>query len=275
MSFSAPYLGHGVGLRPKHYGRFLDARQVVDWVEVISENFMLDGGRPLAVLDKVRRDVPVALHGVSLSIGSVEPLDVEYVVRLRALAARIEPAVISDHLCWGRHSGRYAHDLWPLPYTEEALAHVVARVTRVQDMLGRQILLENVSSYVTFHDSSMREWEFLSEVAERSDCGILLDINNVIVSAHNHGFEARDYLSGILAARVGQFHLAGHSRDGAYLIDTHDQPVSEPVWGLYREAVARCNRTSTLIEWDDNLPELDVLLEESRRAARIEQEAAQ
>jgi uncharacterized protein len=272
MSVAATYLGHGIGLRPKHYGRFLEVRPPVDWVEVISENFMVDGGRPLSVLEKVRRDMPIALHGVSLSIGSVEPLNTEYLHRLRDLIRRIDPAIVSDHLCWGRHGRHYGHDLWPLPYTEEALAHVVARVLSVQEALGRQILLENVSSYVTFHDSSMSEWEFLSAVAERADCGILLDINNIAVSAHNNGFDAREYLRGVPVDRVAQFHLAGHSCEGAYLIDTHDQPVQEPVWALYAEAVAHFQRTSTLIEWDDNVPELEILVEESRHASRVEME---
>ena len=272
MAFSRKYLGHGVGLRTKHFARYLSEPPPVDWLEAISENFMAPGGRPFAVLDKVRRDVPVVLHGVSLSIGSVDPLSERYLADLATLVRRIDPAWISDHLCWGTHGGRYVHDLWPLPYTEEALAHVTGRVERVQERLGRQILLENVSSYVAFNDSTMTEWEFLSEVARRADCGILFDVNNVYVSARNHGFDPLDYLAGIPADRVGQLHLAGHSDRGRYLLDTHDHPVPDAVWELYRAAVRRFGPVSTLIEWDDAIPPLERLLEESRRAAAIEAE---
>ena len=221
----------------------------------------------------MRRDVPVVLHGVSLSVGSVDPLEEKYLLQLRDLARRIDPAYLSDHLCWGSHGGRYAHDLLPLPYTEEALAHVVQRVQRVQEVLGRQILLENVSSYVAYRDSTMPEWEFLAQVAERADCGILLDINNIYVSARNHGFNPRDYLAGIPPARVGQFHLAGHSDKGTHLLDTHDAAVPESVWQLYQDAVARFGRVPALVEWDDHIPELEVLLEESHKARAVEAEA--
>lgn len=272
MSLLSTHLGHGVGLRPSHYARFLETPPAVDWVEAISENFMIAGGRPLSVLERVRRDVPVGLHGVSLSIGSVEPLSKVYLTELRALIDRIEPASVSDHLCWGRHGGRYVHDLWPVPYTEEALEHVAARVGEVQDALGRPMLLENVSSYVEFRASTMNEWEFLGELARRADCGILLDINNIFVSAHNHGFDPLDYLRGVPGERVRQFHLAGHSRDGAYLIDTHDAPVPDPVWSLYREALRMFGARSTLVEWDDNIPALEALLAESQRATQVERE---
>jgi uncharacterized protein len=273
MAFSRKYLGHGVGLRTKHFASYLAEPPPVDWLEAISENFMAPGGRPIAVLEKVRRDVPVVLHGVSLSIGSVDPLSERYLDDLAALVRRIEPAWISDHLCWGTHGGRYVHDLLPLPYTEEAVAHVAARVERVQERLGRQILLENVSSYVAFRDSTMTEWEFLSEVARRADCGILLDVNNIYVSARNHGFDPYDYLAGVAADRVGQFHVAGHSDKGRYLLDTHDHPVPDVVWNLYRAAVRRFGEVSTLIEWDDHIPPLERLVEESRRAEAIEAEA--
>ncbi len=270
MAFQRIYLGHGVGLRPKHYGLFLESRPQVDWVEAISENFMRVGGRPLAVLERVRRDFPVALHGVSLSIGSSDPLNREYLSQLSELAKRIEPAVISDHLCWGSHGGRYVHDLLPLPFTAEALEHVVRRVESVQETLGRQILLENVSSYLTYQESTFTEWDFLAEVARRADCGILLDINNIYVSAKNHGFDPLDYLAAMPVDRIGQYHLAGHSDHGDYLLDTHDHPVSSEVWTLYRQAVERFGLVSTLIEWDDNVPELDVLIAESRRAKAAE-----
>ena len=270
MSIARPDLGHGVGLRPKHFGRLLGEPPPVDWMEATSENFMAPGGRPLAVLERVRREVPVVLHGVSLSIGSTNPLNERYLTELRSLADRIEPALVSDHLCWGSHGGRYAHDLWPLPYTEEALAHVVLRVQRVQERLGRQIALENVSSYVAYRDSTMTEWEFLAQVAERGDCGILLDVNNVFVSARNHRFDPADYLNGIPRDRVVQFHLAGHSDKGTYLFDSHDGQVAGAVWYLYRQAVQRFGRVPTLIEWDDRIPELEELVAQSRQAAAVE-----
>ncbi len=272
MSIARPDLGHGVGLRPKHFGRLLGEPPPVDWMEATSENFMAPGGRPLAVLERVRREVPVVLHGVSLSIGSTDPLNEGYLTELRSLADRIEPALVSDHLCWGSHGGRYAHDLWPLPYTEEALAHVVLRVQRVQERLGRQIALENVSSYVAYRDSTMTEWEFLAQVAERGDCGILLDVNNVFVSARNHRFDPGDYLDGIPRDRVVQFHLAGHSDKGTYLFDSHDGQVASAVWHLYRQAVRRFGRVPTLIEWDDRIPELEELVAQSRAAAAAEAE---
>ena len=270
MGFQRAHIGHGIGLRSKHYARFLAESPAVGWIEAISENFIGVGGRPLAVLEKARRDVPVVLHGVSLSIGSVDPLDREHLAGLRELADRIEPAYVSDHLCWGTHRGRYLHDLLPLPYTEEALEHVAGRVRQVQDALGRQILLENVSSYVAFRGSTMPEWEFVARVAERADCGILLDINNVYVNARNHGFDAREYLAAIPSDRVGQLHLAGHSDRGTYLFDTHDAPVADAVWELYAAAVRRFGRVPALIEWDDHVPELERLVEESRTAAAIE-----
>jgi uncharacterized protein len=270
MSIPRPRLGHGIGLRPRHFGQLLAERPPVDWMEVVSENYLAPGGRPVAVLEKVRRDVPVVLHGVSLSIGSTDPLDKPYLAALRALADHIQPAMISDHLCWGRLGGRYVHDLWPLPLTEEALAHVVERVGRVQEALGRQILLENVSSYVAFRECEMSEWEFLGEVARRADCGILLDVNNIYVSARNHGFSTSDYIAGVPPDRIAQFHLAGHSDKGAYLFDSHDSQVPEAVWELYRAAVARFGPVPALVEWDDKIPELEVLAGESRKAAAIE-----
>lgn len=272
MTTARSHLGHGIGLRTRHFASYLEAKPPVDWLEAISENFFSPGGRPIAVLEKVRRDVPVVLHGVSLSIGSTDPLSERYLDELAALAARIEPAWISDHLSWGSHGGRYAHDLWPLPFTEEAIRHVVARVGRVQERLGRRILLENVSSYAAFRESEMPEWEFVSEVARRADCGILLDVNNVYVSARNHGFEARDYLAAIPADRVGQLHLAGHSDRGSHLLDTHDHEVPAAVWDLYREAILRIGPVPTLVEWDEHVPPLERLVEESRRAAAIERE---
>lgn len=270
--FSRVKLGQGVGLRPKHYGRFLAERPAVDWVEAISENFMGQGGRALHVLEKVRRDRPVVLHGVSLGIGSIEPLDDNYLREWKALIERIEPALVSDHLCWGRHGGRYVHDLLPLPFTEEALNHVVERTRRVQDFLGRQILLENVSSYLTYPESTMTEWAFLSRIAEQADCGILLDLNNIYVSARNHGFDPDAYLYGVPVERVAQYHLAGHFDRGDLLLDTHEGRVCDDVWDLYRKAVRQFGEVPTLIEWDTAVPELEELLAESEKAGSIERE---
>ncbi len=270
--FARKDLGHGIGLRSKHYGRFLEERPAVDWVEAISENHLAPGGRPNAVLEKVRRDLPVVLHGVSLAIGSVDPIDARHLKALRELVHRIEPAYVSDHLCWGRHQGRYAHDLLPLPFTEEALELVIDRVRTVQDVLQRQILLENVSSYLQFEESTMTEWEFLRRIAEGADCGILLDVNNIYVSAKNHGFDPLDYLAGVPADRVGQFHLAGHSDKGSYLLDTHDGEVPDPVWELYRAALRRFGRVPALVEWDDHIPPLEEVVAQSALARRIEAE---
>ena len=266
---SRPYLGFGLGLRTDHYDAILSEGPAVDWLEIISENYMVDGGKPLHYLDRFRALYPMVMHGVSLSIGSSDPLDRDYLKRLKALAARVEPRWISDHLCWTGVAGKNLHDLMPLPYTEEAVRHVASRVREVQDHLGRQILLENVSSYVTYTESAVSEWEFLSAVAEQADCLILLDINNIYVSSHNHGFDARDYLRGVPAARVRQFHLAGHSHNGNIIVDTHDHPVIDGVWGLYAEAVRLFGPVSTMIERDANIPPLAELLAELDEARRI------
>ena len=272
MAIAVPYLGHGIGLRPKHFPQLWDGTARVDWFEAISENYMAAGGRPRAALERARSMAPLVLHGVSLSIGSTDPLDEAYLRALGDLIARVEPAWVSDHLCWSGVGGHYAHDLFPLPYTEEALDHVVRRVVAVQERLGRQILIENVSSYLTFTHSTLAEWEFLGAVAERADCGLLLDVNNVYVSATNHGFSADAYLAGLPHDRVGQIHLAGHTDMGTYLFDTHDGPVIEPVWDLYRQALRRFGRVSTLVEWDDHIPELDVVRAEAERARAVEAE---
>ena len=272
MDDAFPYLGHGIGLRTKHFPRVLDGTARADWFEAISENFMIRGGRPLAVLERVRAEAPIVLHGVSLSIGSTDPLNLRYLDELADLATRFAPAWVSDHLCWGSVGGHYAHDLLPLPYTDEALALVAERVAVVQDRLRRRILLENVSSYLTFTHSTMPEWEFLAAVAERADCGILLDVNNVYVSAMNHGFAPEAYVDGIPPARVGQIHLAGHSDHGTHLLDTHDAAVVPAVWDLYRYTVGRLGRVSTLVEWDDRIPELEEVVAEAERARAIESE---
>ena len=262
-------LGFGLGLRPPHYRDVLAGSPHVDWWEVISENFMVAGGNPRRVLRAVRERWPIVLHGVSLSIGSVDPLDEDYLARLAQLVAEVEPAIVSDHLCWSRFGGHAAHDLWPVPYTEQALTHVVDRVAHVQERLGRQILIENPSSYVTFAASELGEPEFLAEVARRADCGILLDVNNVYVSCMNHGWDPDGYLAAIPAERVGQIHLAGHSDHGTHLLDTHDQPVCEAVWMLYARAVERFGTVPTMIERDDKIPPLADLVAELDRARAI------
>jgi uncharacterized protein (UPF0276 family) len=261
-----PFLGYGVGLRPTHYNHVLETTPRIDWFEVISENFMVAGGRPRHILERVRERYPVALHGVSLSIGSTDPLNQDYLAELAELVRRTEPAWVSDHLCWTGIGGRNSHDLLPLPYTPEAIQHVVERIGRVQDVLGRRVLIENVSSYLTYRHSAMPEWTFLAEVVERADCGILLDINNVYVSSYNHGFDPVEYLAGVPAGRVAQFHLAGFLDKQSYLHDTHDHPVAQPVWELHAEAVRRFGQVSTLIEWDDHIPEFDRLLAEANTA---------
>lgn len=266
MSSEFPALGVGIGLRPPHYDEVIASPPAVDWFEIVSENFMVDGGRPLYVLDRVRRERPVVMHGVSLSIGSVDPLASNYLHDLKVLAERIEPAWISDHLCWTGVGGHNGHDLLPLPYTEESLSHVVERVMRVQDFLGRRIALENVSTYLELADSMMPECEFVAEVAERADCALLLDVNNVFVSAYNHGFSAEAYIDAIPIHRVQQFHLAGHTDHGTYLHDTHDHPVRDEVWALYRHAVRRFGAVATLIEWDDRIPGLARLVAEADTA---------
>jgi uncharacterized protein (UPF0276 family) len=267
MALGLPHLGHGYGLRHQHFDRLLEEAPGCDFVEAITENFMTRGGRPRHVLEVIRAQVPVVLHGVSLDIGGSDPLDLSYLDALAELVDRYEPAWVSDHLCWGALGGHHAHDLWPLAHDEETLAHVVERVGRVQDRLRRRILLENVSSYASFHASTMSEWDFLSEVARRADCGILLDVNNVLVSAFNHGFDPHEYLEGIPADRVAQLHLAGHTDHGAYLLDSHVGPVPDGVWALYRETLRRFGPVSTLLEWDEEIPALEVLQAEVALAA--------
>jgi uncharacterized protein len=266
----APISAFGLGMRRPHYEAYLDGSAPVDFVEVISENFMVDGGRPLVTLDRVREHYPVALHGVSMSVGSVAGLNDDYLRRLRALADRIEPMWVSDHLCWTGIDGINSHDLLPMPYTDEALNVVAANVAHAQDMLGRPMLIENPSSYLTYVRADMSEWEFLSELSRRTGCYLLLDVNNIYVSALNHGFDAHAYLRGIPADRVRQVHLAGHSegRDGL-LIDTHDEPVPTGVWSLFAEAMKILGPVATMIERDDDIPALEVLLDELETARRI------
>jgi uncharacterized protein (UPF0276 family) len=270
---ATPSLGFGLGLRPVHYPDILEGNPRIDWFEAISENYMVPGGRPLHALLRVRERWPVVLHGVSLSIGSTDPLDEVYLARLKTLADRVQPEWISDHLCWTGVGGINLHDLLPLPYTEEALSHVVGRVLRVQERLGRRILLENVSSYVTFAQSAVPEWEFLAEVARRADCLLLLDVNNVYVSAFNHEFDPLGYLDAIPGERVRQIHLAGHEDNGTHIIDTHDHPVIDPVWSLYAEAIRRFGPVATMIERDDRIPPLSELESELDRARAVAADA--
>ncbi|MEO8009941.1 MAG: DUF692 domain-containing protein [Betaproteobacteria bacterium] len=262
-------LGFGLGLRTDHYESILESRPRVDWFEALTENYLVPGGKPLVFLDRIRADYPIVLHGVSLSIGSSDPLDRDYLKALVRLAQRVEPAWVSDHLCWTGVAGKNLHDLFPIPYTEEALEHVATRVRQVQDFLGRQILLENVSSYVTYRGSEMSEWDFLSEIARRADCHVLLDVNNIYVSAFNHGFDAIEFLNGIPVERVRQIHLAGHSNCGTHIIDTHDADIIDPVWDLYATAVRRFGDVSTMIERDDHIPPLADLVTELGRAREI------
>ena len=264
-----PDLGFGLGLRVDHYEAILAGEAPVDWFEVLTENYLVDGGKPLDYLMRIRARHPVVMHGVSMSIGGTDPLDRRYLADVADLARRVEPEWISDHLCWTGVHGNNLHDLNPLPYTDEAVRHVSERVRHVQELLDRRILLENVSSYVTFHSSSLSEWEFLTSIAEEADCLILLDVNNIYVSSENHGFDPLAYLDGVPRERVWQFHLAGHSRGGQLLIDTHDQPVPDPVWRLYEEAVRRFGRVSTMIERDANIPPLAELLPELEAARAL------
>jgi uncharacterized protein (UPF0276 family) len=263
------FLGFGLGLRPAHYHAILDTQPAVDWFEILSENYLIPGGKPLHFLERIRAHYPVVMHGVSLSIGSTDPLDEDYLRDLKRLVERIEPAWISDHLCWTGVHGRNLHDLLPLPYTEATARHVAERVMRVQERLGRQILLENVSSYLSYRDSDMTEWDFITRVCALADCLLLLDVNNVYVSAVNHGFRAEDFIAGIPAERVRQIHLAGHHDHGGYIVDTHDAPVSDPVWALYADSLARMGPVSTMIERDDRIPPLAELVAELGIARRI------
>jgi uncharacterized protein (UPF0276 family) len=268
-----PALGFGLGLRPPHYTAILEAAPAVDWFEIITENYLVGGGRPLHFLDAIRARYPVVMHGVSLSIGSTAPLDVDYIARVRALAERCEPHWLSDHLCWTGTDGTNLHDLLPLPYTAEALEHLGPRIDRVQELLGRPLVLENVSSYVSYTSSAMSEWEFLAALTRRSGCRLLLDVNNVYVSSRNHGFDPREFLDGVPIEAVQQFHLAGHLDLGTHVIDTHDAPVREEVWDLYAHAVRRFGPVSTLLERDDNIPPLEELVAELGRARAVARDA--
>jgi uncharacterized protein (UPF0276 family) len=267
--FSLPDLGIGIGLRPTHFGEILSRWPKLDWFEALSENYMDSGGRPAFVLDQVKERYPVVLHGVSLSIGSTDPLDLSYLRKLKALAERTRARWISDHLCWTGVLGRNTHDLLPLPYDEATLRHVVARVRQVQDVLERPLALENPSSYVAFASSTMSEWEFLARLAEEADCALLLDVNNVYVSSFNHGFDPEAYVDAIPADRVVQYHLAGHTHKGTHILDTHSAPAIDEVWALYARASSRTGPVSTLFEWDEAIPSFDQVKQEAEKAAPL------
>lgn len=264
--------GVGLGLRAQHYADILTTKPPIPWFEVLIDNYMEDGGLPLYHLTQVRQNYPITFHGVGLSLGSTDPLDMAYLCKLKNLIARFEPAWISDHLSWSQVHGQVANDLLPLPYTEESVSHLVNRIQQVQDQLGCRILVENVSSYVSFVTDTLPEWEFVREIVTRADCWLLLDVNNFYVSAINHDFNPRDYLAAIPAERVREIHLAGYEDKGTYLLDTHGQRIHSPVWQLYRDTLARLGPQPTLIEWDTDIPALSVLRNEAEQAQRILEE---
>jgi uncharacterized protein (UPF0276 family) len=268
-----PVQGFGLGLRTEHYAEFQRRGKTVDWLEILSENYLVPGGRPLHHLDRIRADHPMVMHGVSMSIGGTDALDLDYLRDLKALAERVQPAWLSDHLCWTGVDGRNLHDLMPLPMSEAALRHVAVRLDEVQHRLGRRLAIENLSSYVRFASDEMREYEFVSELLRRTDAWLLLDVNNVYVSSVNHGFDARAYIDAMPPERVVQIHLAGHTVDDGFLIDTHDAPVCDAVWDLYRYTIERLGPRPTMIERDDHIPALDELLAELDIARRISAEA--
>jgi hypothetical protein len=261
--------GIGIGLRIPHYRHILENKPVVDWFEIISENYMLEGGRPLAVLDAILEQYRVVQHGVSMYFGSVDPLNREHLKKLKDLTRRTKTPWLTDHLCWGSVDGRYTHDLLPLPYTWEAIDVTAAKIRQVQDYLEIPVAVENVSSYAEFHESEMTEWEFLNEVVERADCGILLDVNNIYVSSVNHSFDPHVYVASVPSERVAQIHIAGHSKYEKYILDTHDHAVIDPVWDLYAHAIRRCGPTATLLEWDDKIPSFDEVHREALKAKRF------
>jgi uncharacterized protein (UPF0276 family) len=264
--------GVGIGLRIPHYNHILERKPVVDWFEIISENFMVDGGRPLHVLDQILEQYRVVQHGVSMYFGSAEPLNREHLQRLKALVRRTKTPWLSDHLCWGSVDGTYSHDLLPMPYTFEAAKNTAQKIREARDFLEVPVVVENVSSYAEFHASEMTEWEFLTEVVEDADCGILLDVNNIYVSSRNHNFDPYDYLHSVPPERVAQIHIAGHSKFEKYILDTHDHSVIDPVWQLYARAIELVGPTATLLEWDDRIPSFDEVHGEALKANRYVRE---
>lgn len=263
------YLGYGLGLRTVHYDDILNTKPEIDWFEILTENYLVPGGNPNYYLEKIRQDYPMVMHGVSLSIGSIDPIDWDYVQQVKNLADRIEAKWVSDHLCWTGINGINLHDLMPIPYTEEALQHIVNRVKQVQDFMGRQILLENPSTYVTFKQSNITEWDFLVELCKQADCYLLLDVNNIYVSAFNHRFDPQEYINAIPKERVVQIHMAGHENCDTHIIDTHDHEIISDVWNLYADTIKRFGKVSTMIERDDHIPPLKDLLAELEHAKEI------
>lgn len=261
--------GIGLGLRVPHYRHILDKKPTCDWFEIISENFMVDAGRPLEVLDQILEQYRVVQHGVAIYFGSAEPLNRDHLKKLKRLVKRTRTPWLSDHLCWGSVDGRYTHDLLPMPYTFEAARITARKIREARDFLEVPICVENVSSYAEYHVSEMTEWEFLNEVLDLADCGILLDVNNIYVSSQNHDFDPLDYVNAIPAERVGQIHIAGHSRFERYTLDTHDHPVIDPVWKLYQRAIQRTGHTATLLEWDDSIPSFQEVHDEALKADRF------
>lgn len=266
------FLGFGLGLRPSHYDAILKEAPAVDWFEILTENYLVPGGKPIYYLDQIKERYPLAMHGVSMSIGSTDALDMAYLHDLKALMHSVKPKWISDHLCWTGVDQKNMHDLLPLPYTAEAIKHVVKRIRQVQDFLGQRILIENVSSYLNYQQSEMTEWEFLKAISEEADCLLLLDVNNIYVSSVNHEFDPIAYINALPVNRVQQIHLAGHSNMGDYIIDTHDQPVIEEVWQLYAKTIQRFGAVATMIERDDNIPPLEELVAELNHARFIFEE---
>jgi len=272
--FGLPNLGIGVGLRTVHYAHVLEHQPDVDWFEIISENYMQTAGRPLHILDQIAERYPIVMHGVALSIGTTDPLDLDYLRDLKRLRDRVRAPWLSDHLCWTGVAGRNSHDLLPMPYTDEALRHVASRVRQVQEFIGAPLFLENPSTYVGFAASTMTEWEFLSALCSETGCGLMIDVNNIYVSSRNHGFDPADYLAGIPWDRVVQFHVAGHDDNGSHCVDTHIGPVTDPVWRLLGDAWQRAGGAAVLLEWDAQIPAFDVLHREALRAGTFIADAA-
>lgn len=268
-----PLSGLGLGLRPEHYQDFIRAKQPVDWLEILTDNYLVPGGKPLHFLERIRGDYPIALHGVAMNLGSIDPLDRHYLRAVRGLAERFDATLVSDHLCWTGTQGQYLHDLLPLPYTDETVRHCAQRIRQAQDILGRRLVIENLSAYLEA-DTPMTEWDFLAAIAEEADCELLVDINNIYVSSRNQGFDPMDYLRALPASRIRQFHLAGHTDHGAICIDTHDQPVCAAVWQLYAQACELFGPVPTMIERDDHIPPLADLLDELAHARTIRREVA-
>lgn len=266
--FSRPNLGLGLGLRSAHFPHILKKKPAVDWFEIVTENFLGTGGRPMWVLDQVAERYPIVLHGVSMSVGSTDPIDRDFLGQIKALARRVRAVWVSDHVCWTGVSGRNLHDLLPLPYTEGALRHMVRRIRQIQDILERPLVLENPSTYVEFKNSSMPEWEFISRMADAADCGLLLDVNNVYVSSFNHRYDPEAYIRAIPPDRVVYFHIAGHTNFGTHILDTHIGPVIDPVWKLYRLAHRLSGGRSTLLEWDEEIPSFPVVHREVLKARK-------